>query len=159
MNVWQERAALEGKPVSVEVQNASYGGILYAVDPESGGVILLSKGPRLRLVNGDSIRFVRESDAVGDKVPTTLTEASSQAKPVIDALTLANALNERRIRAVVVNEGSNLFVDVFHGVAKIVHPFSEHCCISENEIVLGRLKAVLSDILKREEHAGEHDIK
>jgi hypothetical protein len=158
-SVWFEWIKLSGCHVRVRtIQGKAHSGVLCALDPEAGSVMLLMlPAPGfLRLIMGHSVQsIVAEPENMSDE----MAQAQTSLKVALDAKTSAResagmsemeavdvirVLRDMRIPADLVVNNDGEHINVMDGRARILAPYRPCDCQSSNETVLFRLKSVLS---------------
>jgi hypothetical protein len=158
-SAWSEWIKLSGCHVRVRtVQGVTHSGMLCALDPEAGSVLLLMlPAPGfLRLILGHSVQSI---DADAENMSDEMAEVQTALNFALDAkrsarespgtshmvaVDVVRVLRDMRIPAELeVNEDGE-HINVMDGRARILAPYRPCDCQSANETVLFRLKSVLS---------------
>jgi hypothetical protein len=157
-SVWLEWMEFAGCEVQVRTtQGVDRTGLLGALDPETGSIILLVQpGPTLHVVLGHALKDivpVKESDT-REKIETsalmdaalasrTCARQSLDSSPTVVA-DIIRVLCDMRIPVKLVDTDGTEYISVMDDRARIVPPYRACDCRSSNETILLRLRSILS---------------
>lgn len=146
---WRKTFPHEGTYVKVTtLDNKTHDGFLYASDPETGNIVLLSPGPKLALITRQHVQSVQPGGAMPEQMPTQLPTLREEGGRVISEACVLEGLRKRRIVATVQPgaDGNVRCISLFDGAAYLSSPYSSSSCRSRNEVVLVRVRKLLDEI-------------
>jgi Gemin6 protein len=157
-SVWLEWMNFSGCEVRVgTTQGKDRTGLLGALDPETGSIILLVQpGPTLHVVLGHALKGiarVKESDAhqeieMSDLLDAALASRTCALQGLDSSPTfvddIVRVLRDMRIPVKVVDTDGSEYLSVMDDRARIVPPYRARDCRSSNETILLRLRSILS---------------
>lgn len=149
---WEQfRWALK-KLVTIETTHGPLNGLVHAIDPETGNIILLEDGQNddeatMHIVVEHSITRVIEQKEGGEPTctlhdfsPDSQADGAESTRLRRDGV--LKLLHDQRIDAHV--DETSQSVIVFDGLAEIVAPYTWRCVRTANEVVLARITNLMT---------------
>lgn len=146
-DAWHQQVKHERSYVKVSTSDGEdVLGFMYACDPETGNIGLLSPGPTVHLIFSADVTSVSAASGLPKDVPTTLPTREERKSSELSCEVVLDGLRHRRIDAEVREDAGEKYVSVFGGIATVRPPYTPGSCRSTNENVLLRVKQVLAEI-------------
>lgn len=156
--VWQEYVKHERSYVNVCLSDGeAILGYMYACDPETGSIGLLSPGPTVHLIFSADLKSVSAAGKIPEDVPTTLPAHEEARSVALGCQAVLDGLKRRRIDAKIMEDGTGNYISVFDGIATVQPPFVPESCRSTSENILLSVKQVLAEIYDAHKDAGAGD--
>lgn len=138
----------ENSSVTIETQNDVVEGYLLVIDPETGNMIIQNKNV-VTLLCPENIDSVQCSEARHLHLsPLAPSERKASIQHSLPCQTLLEGFRKRLISAVVTLKDGEKCISLFKGVAVVFPPYGLDAVYSQNENVLFRVRAMISDIMK-----------
>lgn len=173
-DAWRRMVDYRGAHVSVTtVAHTTLTGIVYAVDPETGNIILVNgrqdeitprSNPSKVVAHLLTASTIEDIQLLSTPLPspaclprplhTRLANLENKAElpTSIDPHVLVEKLKAQRIDARLEHQhlpnldSRSTYIDIFSGIARILPPFGPQCVRSTNEHILSRVRAIITTI-------------